>query len=215
MNTTEPLSEAAIIERVLNGEKSLYELIVRRLNPHLYKVGRAYGYTHEDTQDLMQDTFVAAYKHLAQFRNEAQFKTWIISIMLHQCYRKKEKADFKYRSDKDLNENDQPMFPRASNDPGRNLYNKELGRIIESALLRLPEDYRLVFSLRELNKLSTAETATALSISDANVKVRLNRAKDMLRTELLKSYDPSELFEFNLIYCDAIVDKVMQRLHEE
>lgn len=67
----------------------------------------------------------------------------------------------------------------------------------------------MVFSLREINGLNVSETADALNISESNVKVRLNRAKTMLRKEIEKSYSPNDIFEFNLIYCDAIVNRVM------
>lgn len=84
------LNEKEIISRILNGEKSLYEIIVRRYNPFLYKLGRAYNYNHDDTQDLMQDTYIDAYKNLGQYKGIANFKTWLFRIMLNNCFRKKE-----------------------------------------------------------------------------------------------------------------------------
>ena len=91
---------------------------------------------------------------------------------------------------------------------------RELGHIIEDALAEIPFDYRIVFSLREINGLSVLETSQLLHISEANVKVRLNRAKTMLRNEIEKTYSSAELFEFNLIYCDAIVENVMKKINE-
>ena len=85
------LAEAEIIERIVEGDKSLYEIIVRRFNPFLYKIGRSYNYSHEDTQDLMQDTFIDAYKNLAHFKGGSTFKTWITRIMMNNCFHKKEK----------------------------------------------------------------------------------------------------------------------------
>jgi DNA-binding Lrp family transcriptional regulator len=79
-------------------------------------------------------------------------------------------------------------------------------------LLNIPEDYRIVFSLREMSGLNVSETAEALNISEANVKVRLNRAKSMLRKEIEKTYTPQEIFEFNLIYCDTMVENVMKKI---
>ena len=90
--------------------------------------------------------------------------------------------------------------------------NRELNFIIEDALKQLPEEYRLVFSLREINQLSVKETAEVLDISEANVKVRLNRAKMMLRKEIELAYQPEDIFEFNLVYCDAMVDRVMTKI---
>lgn len=210
MNLFSEFTEVEIIERILKGEKSLYEIIVRRFNPVLYKIGRSYNYNHADTQDLMQDTFIDAYKNLSQFEGRADFKTWIIRIMLNNCYRKKEKFSFKSEIIKDANENAVPMFTNSHSDTHKMVQNRELGHIIEDALGKIPEDYRMVFSLRAINELNVTETATLLNISEANVKVRLNRSKAMLRTEIEKSYAANELFEFNAIYCDAITANVMK-----
>jgi RNA polymerase sigma-70 factor (ECF subfamily) len=105
------------------------------------------------------------------------------------------------------------MFHQSTNNE-KITVNKELGRVLENAIQEIPEDYRIVFSLRELNGLSVAETAEALDITESNVKVRLNRAKTMLQKEIKKMYSPQEIFEFNLIYCDGMVEKVMAKIHE-
>src|SRR5690606_3068532 len=142
-----------IIQRILNGEISLYEMIVRRFNSDLYKVGRSYNYNHQDTQDLMQDTFIDAYKSLSSFEGRSGFKTWIIRIMLNNCYRKKKKSGFKNEIMQDMNENSKPMFTHSSNDTDKVVQNRELGYIIEEALARIPYDYRMTFALREINGL--------------------------------------------------------------
>ncbi|MGC4235048.1 MAG: sigma-70 family RNA polymerase sigma factor [Niabella sp.] len=211
---SQKLSEAEIIGRIINGEKSLYEIIVRRFNPCLYKVGRSYNYNHQDTQDLMQETFIDAYKNLLQFEGRADFKTWIIRIMMNNCYRKRKKSGFKNEMMQDVNDYSAPMFAHTNNDTDKVVQNHELGHIIENALGKIPFDYRMVFLLREVNGLNVAATASLLGISEANVKVRLNRAKTMLRSEIERTYSASELFEFNLIYCDAIVEHVMKKINE-
>lgn len=210
----EQIREPELIGRILNGEKPLYEIIVRRFNPFLYKIGRSYNYGHEDTQDLMQETFIDAYKNLARFENRSGFKTWIIRIMMNNCFRRKGKSSFKNEIQTAINENAQPMFGNLNNDTGKIIQNRELGHIIETALAEIPFDYRIIFSLREINGLNVSETASLLNISESNVKVRLNRSKAMLRNKLEKAYSPGELFEFNLIYCDAIVEKVMKQINE-
>lgn len=214
MVQTEKLTETEIIGRIAAGEKSLYEIIVRRYNPHLYKVGRSYNYNHEDTQDLMQDTFIDAYRNLQQFEGRADFKTWIMRIMLNNCYRKREKLSFKNEISTEVNDQSTPMFSHRDNDTDKIIMNRELGHIIEEALSRIPFDYRMVFALREINGMNVAETASLLNITEANVKVRLNRSKAMLRDHIEQSYSSRELFEFNLIYCDAMVEKVIKRIYE-
>lgn len=214
MNSLEKFTEAEIIARILEGEKALYEIIVRRFNPCLYKIGRSYNYNHEDTQDLMQETFIDAYKNLFQFEGRSNFKTWIIRIMMNNCYRKKKKLSFKNEITQDINDNSKPMFTNSNNDTDKIIQNRELANIIEEALSKISLNYRMVFSLREINRLNISETANLLNISEANVKVRLNRAKTMLINEIEKTYSASDLFEFNLIYCDAIVENVMKRINE-
>lgn len=209
MTSYNELTETDIIDRILKGDKSVYEIIVRRFNPHLYKIGRSYNYSHEDAQDLMQETFIDAYKNLSQFKGRSSFKTWIIRIMLNNCFRKKEKYSFKNEMTQDIHDNSTPMFQHPDNDTHKIVHSHELRHIIEEALAKIPEDYRIVFSLREMNGLNVSETASLLNISESNVKVRLNRSKSMLRTEIEKSYAPSELFEYNAIYCNAMAEKVM------
>lgn len=215
MEHLDTLTDAEIISRILNGEKPLYEILVRRYNSCLYKMGRSYNFNHENTQDLMQDTFVDAFRNLSKFEQRSNFKTWIIRIMLNNCFRKKKKLSFKNEFTKEtINENVMPMFTLSSNDTRNEVHNRELGYIIESALSKLPEDYRLVFSLREINGLSVAETSSVLNISEANVKVRLNRAKAMLRESIEKSYVPEDLYEFNLCYCEPLTERVMKKINE-
>jgi RNA polymerase sigma factor (sigma-70 family) len=214
MHLNHQLTEEAIAKRIIeNGEKALYEIIIRRYNPYLYKIGRSYNYSHEDTQDLMQDAFIDAYKNLAKFEGRSAFKTWLVKIMLNNCFRKKEKLSFKNEIMQDINEQANPLFATAHN-TGKVVHNKELGNLIEKALSKIPEDYRITFSLREINGFSVADTANLLNISEANVKVRLNRAKSMLRKEMTLAYTPNELYEFNLIYCDAIVNNVMKKINK-
>lgn len=105
------------------------------------------------------------------------------------------------------------MFTSLNYDTANIIQNWELGNIIETALCKIPFDYRMVFSFREINGLTVSETATLLSISEANVKVRLNRAKTMLRNEIAGMYAASKIFEFSLIYCDAMVENVMRKIN--
>ncbi|CAA7387882.1 MULTISPECIES: sigma-70 family RNA polymerase sigma factor [Chryseobacterium] len=208
------LTEVEIINRILKGEKPLYEIIVQRFNSSLYKIGRSYNYNHEDTQDLMQDTYIDAYKNLDQFEKRAGFKTWIIRIMLNNCYRKKQKFSYKNEfANEIINENETPMFSNSMTDIQKEIHSRELGHIIENSLSQIPEDYRIVFSLREINGLNISETSALLNISQTNVKVRLNRAKTMLRIAVEKSYTAEELFDFNLSYCNPFSKKVMLEIN--
>ena len=210
----EHYTDMEIIHKIRNGENQLFELLIRRNNPFLYRIGRAYNYNHQDTEDLMQETYINAFYSLDKFQNNSSFKTWITRIMLNNCYQKKQK--FSFQNEKPVeriqNEKNNPMFHNQSNTE-KNVLNKELGQVLESALNAIPEEYRMVFAMRELNGLSSAETAEALSITESNVKVRLNRTKALLRSEIEKIYSPDDIFEFNLVYCDRIVENVMNKIN--
>ncbi|WP_228445049.1 sigma-70 family RNA polymerase sigma factor [Chryseobacterium indoltheticum] len=162
----------------------------------------------------MQDTYIDAYKNLGQFEKRAGFKTWIIRIMLNNCYRKKQKFSYKNEfANEIINENETPMFSNSMTDIQKEIHSRELGYIIENSLAQIPEDYRIVFSLREINGLNVSETSALLNISETNVKVRLNRAKTMLRIAVERSYTAEELFDFNLSYCNPFSKKVMLEIN--
>jgi len=209
--------DTEIIDQILAGNSMLFEILIRRYNPVLYKTGRGYGFSHEDTEDLMQEAFINSFLGMAGFEKRSLFKTWLVRIMLNLCYHKSQKADYKKKSDTQIIEDKTTgaMFLTSnSNNPGNSLINKELNAVVESILSTIPEDYRLTFTLRELNGLSTSETAEVLNITTSNVKVRLNRAKAMLRKEIEKIYTPDEIYEFNLVYCDKIVIEVMKKIKQ-
>ncbi|HEY5371997.1 MAG TPA: sigma-70 family RNA polymerase sigma factor [Hanamia sp.] len=211
----EQYSDVEIIGRINDGEIKLFEILIRRYDPFLYKIGRTYRYNHEDTEDLMQDTYINAYTNLKKFENRSLFKTWLTRIMLNVCYQKNHKLSFKNEITSDELQNDKSniMFHQSLNNE-KIAMNKELGHVLENAIHAIPEDYRIVFTLRELNGLSIAETSEAMGITESNVKVRLNRAKGMLQKEIKKMYSPQEIFEFNLIYCDVMVNRVMAKIYE-
>lgn len=215
MKEFEHYTDLEVIQKIITGEIELFEIIIRRYNPFLYKTGRSYNYNHEDTQDLMQDTFIDAFTGLSKFENRSTFKTWIIKIMLNNCYKKQQKWSSKNIITTEINENSTPMFSNNQHtDTSKTVMNRELNFVIENSLQQIPMDYRLVFTLREVNGFNVAETADTLNISEANVKVRLNRAKTMLRKEVEKSYSAEDIFEFNLVYCDAMVQRVINKLKE-
>lgn len=213
MKGPEQYTDFDVVQKIAAGEAELFEIIIRRHNSSLYKIGRSYAYTHEDTQDLMQDTYIEAFTHLAAFENRSSFKTWLIKIMLHKCYHKQQKWNYKNIATAEINDKSIPLFSDGrQTDTDRMVMSRELNFVIEQALHRVPVDYRIVFTLREINGLNVAETAESLNISESNVKVRLNRAKTLLRKEVEKTYSAEEVFEFNLVYCDAMVKNVMSKI---
>src|SRR5690242_11208205 len=128
-------TDAEIIGKILDGEIALYEIIIRRYNRYLYKTGRAYGYNHHDTEDLMQETYINVYANLRKFEGRSTFKTWIVRIMLNQCYQKKQKFSFQKEkpAEKSVHENSTPMFVNRP-DTNHHVINKELSVVLEQAL---------------------------------------------------------------------------------
>jgi RNA polymerase sigma factor (sigma-70 family) len=201
INQFQTTTEIEIIRRIKEGETDLFEILMRKNNPFLYKIGMSYGYTHQDVEDLMQDTFTAAYVNIERFKQRCSFKTWVIKIMLNQCFHKRQRLSFK--NVKTVDANNEAVIPtlerRHPSDGYKKVIDRELGGVIEKAIMQIPLGYRSVFLLRELNGMSTVETAESLDISEANVKIRLKRARLMLREELVTKYSPEDIFEFNLI----------------
>jgi RNA polymerase sigma factor (sigma-70 family) len=209
-------ADSEIISNVVAGNTAIFEMLIRRYNPYLYKIGRSYGFNHQDTEDLMQETFINCYINLKQFAERSSFKTWLIKIMLNECYRKAHKKSYTKEQPADILPGHSTFtFLNNSNSENHNvMVNKELNKVVEDCLQKLQPDYRTTFTLRELIGLNIAETAEIMHTSAANVKVRLNRAKAMLRKEIEKVYTPEDIYEFNLIYCDRIVDIVMKKIDQ-
>ncbi len=208
--------DEVIIAKIVAGEAAMYEILIRRYNPVLYKIARSYGFNHHDAEDLMQETHVAAYQNLKQFAFRSSYKTWISKIISHKClyrlnhgYQRREQpgSHIIYEDAKPMLGNDKTMDPEQSS------LSKEFTAVLEKALQVIPINYRSVFVLREIEGFSVSETAEILNITTINVKVRTNRAKAMLQKQLEAFYASTGLYEFNLIYCDDIVKKVFDRIN--
>ena len=214
---THMYTDEAVIDRVLDGELSLFSVLVKRYNPVLYKIARSHGFGHHDAEDLMQDTHVTAYTQLHQFEKRAAYKTWISRIMINRCLYKLKYGYFKNEVPRAhlTQHNDEPMprnpLPNLTEDA---VANRELAAVLEKSLQEIPLMYRMVFVLRITEGFSVAETAELLGITPINVKVRLSRAKALLQKRLEQFYSQSELYAFNLVYCDPLVERVMLRLKE-
>ena len=210
-NQMEATADRDIIQGILDGNAALFEILIRRYNQVLYKIARSYGFSHQDAEDLMQDTHVAAYLSLGRFEFRASYKTWISRIMINKCL-------YRLKYGKDRNEiaadqaQHQPEAEVQNNQTENTILNRELALILEKSIQELPLLYRTVFVLREIEGFSVAETAELLGITSINVKVRLNRARTLLQKQMEQFYSRKEIYSFNLCYCDAIVEKVFSRI---
>ena len=213
----EAWSDNDVVGRVLNGEIVLFELLMRRHNQRIYRAIRAILREDSETEDVMQETYVRAYEHLAQFAGRAQFSTWLTRIAVNEAIKRsaaRGKLDPLNEGIAAGEDEVMPAFQQATATPEANASQNELKSILEKAVLALPDGYRAVVMLRDIEDMSTAETAEALSLSESNVKVRLHRAHDLLRDELLNMTRgaSAEAFGFHATRCDRVVAAVMARI---
>jgi RNA polymerase sigma factor (sigma-70 family) len=217
LNHIEVSEDDLIIKKILDGDIALFEILIRRYNSVIYKIARSYGFNHQDAEDLMQDTYVAAYTQLVKFEGRSTYITWISRIMINKCLYKLKHGYFKNEvpGEQAREANIQPMHIKARDNQTEDvLVNRELAVVLEKSVQNIPEIYRMVFVLREIQGFSIAETAELLDITAINVKVRLNRAKALLRKEIEQFYTRIDLYSFNLIYCDKMVDRVFAGIQQ-
>jgi RNA polymerase sigma-70 factor (ECF subfamily) len=218
----ESWTDQEVVDRVRAGETALYEIIMRRYNQRLYRVTYAILRDEAEAEDVIQDAYVRAYQHLDQFAGYAPFSTWLTRIAVHEALRRlqlrKRSQQFEdVESDEEAFMSDaETAVPETSLDPEQRASNAELGHLLEEAVLKLPEQYRTVIMLRDVEELSTAETAAALELTEQNVKVRLHRGRAMMRDRLFARVGASgkNAFPFMGVRCDHIVSGVFARLRE-
>ncbi len=199
-------SETDLINRVLAGEHHLYEYFIRKYNQRLFCTGMSILKIDSEVEEAMQYSYVKAFEHLRTFEQRSSFGTWITRIMINECLQQKKNRQRLQAAAENHYETISHMET-----PAHRLINKELGGVLEEAIARLPEKYRLVFVLREVEDLSVKETAEVLALEESNIKVRLNRAKTMLR-ENLTGYLRENVYVFHFTRCDRIVARVFKTL---
>src|SRR5262245_52081145 len=219
--TTGPatLSDEEVVARVLAGDTSLFEILMRRYNQRLFRVARGIVADDAEAEDVMQEAYVRAFRELAGFRGEARFSTWLTRIACHEALARARKrrrliplAPMQQRSAGAAPE------PRAEEaGPERELANRQLQALLREAVEALPDPLRAVFCLREIEGLSTEEAAEALGLSVENVRVRLHRAKRSLRQSLDERIgrEVRRLYLFDGARCDRVVAGVFAALHLE
>ena len=214
---SEACSDEEIVERVKRGDTALYEIIMRRYNQRLYRVARAILRDDAEAEDVMQDAYVRAYQHLHQFAGRAQFSTWLTRIAVHEALSRLRRRNRNQQLDDTGQDGEISMnMVETSPDPEQSASRAELSHLLEEALLDLPEPYRTVVMLRDVEGMSTAETAATLDLTEDNVKVRLHRGRAMARGWIVERVgaQAKNAFPFMGARCDRVVEKVLTRLGE-
>ncbi|HEY3445686.1 MAG TPA: RNA polymerase sigma factor [Myxococcales bacterium] len=203
-----PLPDEEVVERVLAGDRSLFEVLMRRHDQRVYRAVR--GLLPEaDAEDAMQQAWVSAYTHLREFRSEARFFTWIVRIAVHEALARMRRGSRMAPLDEAEDE-----VPSMQADPEVDLGRRELAGLVERAVAKLPELYRVVFMLREIEGMDTEETAEALGVTEWVVKTRLHRARTKLQAALIEEAGQAarEAFAFEAPRCNRVVGAVMQAI---
>jgi RNA polymerase sigma-70 factor (ECF subfamily) len=208
------LSDDAIVHQVLAGSTALFELLMRRYNERIYRTARAIVRDDREAEDVMQQAYVNAFSNLRQFKGQAQFSTWLTRIAVNEALARLRRRDRYTPLDDNQPERETLMAKNPAPDPERQAFGAELRELLESAIDRLPDGSREVFVLREVEDLSTAETAASLGVSEDVVKTRLSRARAALRRDLFERTGAvaSDAFRFLRPRCDRVVEQVLARL---
>jgi len=201
---TEEMKDEQIVEQVLMGNKKEYEQLMRRYDQRLYRISMSIMNNKAEALDIMQTTYLNAYSRLGSFKGKASFGTWLTRILINESLLRKKKKEQEQKFKVTTEEAQQTT-------PLKTLINKELRTFLETAIANLPEKYKLVFVMREVEGMSVKETMDVLQLTEANVKVRLNRAKKMLR-ENLGGEKFNELFKLDRPLCDNIVNDVLKQI---
>ena len=205
------IPDSEIIRRILEGEKNLYADIIRRYNQRLYRVGMSIINDDAETEDAMQAAYIHAWENLTGFEFRSSFSTWLTRIMINECL-------LRVRTRKKILEMKNEITSHQGRITGQQsaatkLFNDELKKMLELAISKLPEKYRAVFIMREVEQMNVEETKECLSISEVNVKVRLNRAKAMLRNSLTDLYKRENIFDYHLSRCNRMVERIMEMIY--
>ena len=212
--TNDELSDEEVVQRVIQGEPAHFEILMRRYNRRLFRVTRSIVTNDLEAEDIIQDAYVRAYEHLHQFEGRAKFSTWLTKIAIYEAYARVRRFDYQKVDSISVLEGQGMDVKAKGRDPEQQIYDGELKMVLEKAFDTLPNDYRSVFMLREIEGLSTAETAECLEISEENVKTRLHRARAQLQRELysLVGANANVAFQFLGTRCDRIVKRVLARI---
>lgn len=211
------VEESEIVKRILAGEKEFYEIFVRRNNQKLYRVIRSYIKDEAEIEDIMQDSYIQAFTSLHQFKLESSFSTWLVRIAINKALaRLKEKGKTYNLNELSDNLRSKTLLEIPDNiqlNPQDKMIRKEAKQLLENAIDQLDTKYKTVYILREVEEMSIREIATALDLTEVNVKVRLHRSKAMLKDILYEVTNEKNIFEFGFSRCDRITDNVMKHIN--
>jgi RNA polymerase sigma-70 factor, ECF subfamily len=185
--------ETTLVAQSREGDTAAFGELVRRYEGKIFRLAQHVTQNREDAEDVLQETFMKAYEHLDQFQGNSKFYTWIVRIAVNQALMKlrRRKTDKSVSLDETIDTGEDTMIREIAawdEDPEQRFSRDELGGILDTAVQSLDPPYRSVFTLRDIDELSTEETAEALGLSVPAVKSRLLRARLQLREKLTRYF---------------------------
>jgi RNA polymerase sigma factor (sigma-70 family) len=218
--TADPLQDEPLLRRLASRDRAAFEVLMRRYNRRLYRLAYACLRGETEAQDVVQETYLNAYRSIGDFRGESSVATWLSRLVLNECHARQRRHLRR--------ENVIPMVSSEANmsavdavaddaEPREGTFGRaQMRGLLERKVAELPEAFRLVFVLRAVEELSVAETAECLGIAEETVRSRHFRARGLLRESLAQDVDLAvqDLFEFDGPRCDGIIATVLARLPE-
>jgi len=213
-DTSPDPSDDDVLARVRGGDIDSFEIVMRRYNQRVYRTVRAILRDEDEALDVMQEAYVNAFAHLAEFSGRARFSTWLTRIAVHEAFARLRKR--KRVESLDDTESEELLMASPVLGPENRASDGELRTLLEEAVDGLPEAFRTTFVLRSVEQLSVAETAEVLGIPEETVKTRLHRARERLQSSLSNRVGDTRpsLFGFHRPRCDRVVVNVLSRPRE-
>ena len=187
------IDESVLVAQAREGDTRAFGELVRRYEGKIFRLAQHVTQNREDAEDVLQETFMKAYEHLNQFKGDSKFYTWIVRIAVNQALMKlrRRRSDKSVSLDESIDTGEDTVVREIASweeDPEQRFSREELGEILDGAIESLDPLYRSVFVLRDIDELSTEETADALGLSVPAVKSRLLRARLQLREKLTRFF---------------------------
>ena len=207
------LSDAELAPLLQRGDRAAIALVVRRHNQRLFRAARSVTRDDAEAEDVVQETYVRAFAGLSRFRGESRISTWLTRIAINEALdrmrRRKPQVELHVVDDESP-----PSGSGTRDDPERDAARAEIRRLVERALDELPEAFRVVFVLRDIEELTIEETADYLGVRPETVKTRLHRARRLLRARLDDALASAldDAFPFAGARCDRMTEAVLRRL---
>jgi RNA polymerase sigma-70 factor (ECF subfamily) len=212
--------ESELVARAQNGDTQAFRTIMERHNQRLYRIARTLLRNDTEAEDAVQEAYLRAFSNLSTFRGAASLSTWLTRITLNECLgrKRKQRPTMELDALESIQQSSAQIirFPgmNENSDPERSAAQQQIRKLLESSIDRLPEAFRVVFVMRDVEELSIEETAMSLGIRPQTVKTRLHRARLLLRAALQDQLASSlkEAFPFAGARCARITDAVLARL---